>query len=70
MPLITVPALWVKFKRLVTVPPPVCWIKVLFVRVVAAALLMVNVATVSAALVADKVSLRFKGETLPTSLCQ
>ena len=60
MPLITVPALWVKFKRLVTVPPPVCWIKVLLVRV-PVGLLVVNVATVEAELVAEMVSLVVAG---------
>ena len=69
IPLVTAPALWVKFKRLVTVPAPVCWIKVLLVKV-PVGLLVVNVATVAAALVADKVSLSVKGERLPTILCQ
>lgn len=69
MPLVTAPALWVKFKRLVTVPPPVCWIKVLLVSV-PVGLLLVNVATVAAEEVAAKVSLVLTGERLPAVLCQ
>jgi hypothetical protein len=60
MALVTVPAVWVKFSKLVTVPAPVCWIKVLLVKV-PAGLLVVWVATVKAEDVAAIVSLVVAG---------
>ena len=65
-PFVTVPADWVRLRRLVIVPPAcVCCIRVLLVRV-PDGLFDVNVATVSAAEVAERVSLRFAGDRLPT----
>ena len=67
--LVTVPPVWVRLSKLVTVPAPVCCINVLFVRV-PPGLFVVNVATVEAELVAEIVSFVVAGERLPANLCQ
>ena len=67
---VIVPApVWLRVKRFVRFPAPVFCIRVLFVKLVDG-LFVVNVATVDAAEVADRVSFVVAGDRSPPSLCQ